>query len=432
MNSPLRFFVIGMINLALRLVFSLYTSFGLDEFWIYRKSLKLLSGILPTTGGPIFYTATELPGSLFPLLVGTPLFLSNGDVIGSALFCGLLNFISALITYQLMKELFPKINRFGLYVFILFAPWGILFTNIWNPSFLHPFAAIFFYSLWRTINNPRSFWAAFGMSFSLICVLQIHLSFVLFVGITVISVLLKIIKAPNFKGLLTGGALGTVFLIPYVIEKLNQNESLFGFLSSNTNFQFKTVFLQLKELPSFFLRYASFPTGETTRFFASGKGVLGVIELMNQHLWLWPFFIFGFSLSLVMLFTSFRFYFRKWTLSLGHYKTAHQKFELLAFIIPLMTAASFLFSVKNPSAHTFWILYPISFYALLWCWQKLRSKLKPQYIRPLFVTYLISVTIYSIAGYRLTQKGILKTVPNEAPVSSFSPADSFFDTDSVN
>jgi hypothetical protein len=78
------------------------------------------------------------------------------------------------------------------------------------------------------------------------------------------------------------------------------------------------------------------------------------------------------------------------------------RFSVFAWWVPVLTMGSFLFSMKNPSAHTYWILVPLSFFPVFW--GVLRSPPGPiersrNWKLAMLALYLVSVNLYTVPAY---------------------------------
>jgi len=358
--------LLGLISLSLRLGYCRYTNFERDEAAIYESALEFYqSGKLSSVGAEVVYSKTRLPGSLQGLLMGVPLFFSNGLPIGAAYFTAGLNFIAALILFLIYRQWFPRLDRIWLFTFVVFAPWLMVFTKLWNPSFLPVFSALFFWGISILFKNGKSIPGAFCISFSILMTMQLHLSFVLLAALAIGVMVFRLIPIPDWRGLLAGTIFGGFTLAPYLLERFTRtSETSNSFLSSNIVFEPENSIYFLK----IFLRFISFATSDTIRFFARGGGVNRTVEAMNLVPLLWPALVVGMLTSVFLIGLGLSFYIKK-----GNYRlfkrlgslNAREKMDLLVLVTPFLTCIFFLFSIKGPSAHTFWILVPLSFYPIL-------------------------------------------------------------------
>lgn len=399
---------IALLSLALRVFFVLFTNFGRDEIAVYNLGLEFyLTGQLPHSGAEIVYSGTRLPGALQALLTGLPLYLSKGLPWGPAVFVAVLNWLAAVMIFLLYKKLklqaglFRRVDTTSMAALIFFAPWTILFTNLWNPSYLPVLSVIFFYGIVDLIYNPRRFGSSFLVFFSLFLILQLHLSFVLLLAVIGLLLITRIIAIPNLKASILGTLMGSLTLVPYFLK--NDPGS---FIGPNVVFKSDSLLNLFLNLPKIFFRLLSFPTGETSRFLSATGGMPGTISTLNAHPWLWPFYIIGIAISLWLVWTGVSFYLRK------EFFTPTKKLDFLLVTLPFLTWLTFFFSIKGPSAHTFWILMPLSFYPLLRMEPWLLSGSNKS--KSLLLMYIFVITTYSCMGYVFSPKSPLLMIQKTA------------------
>ncbi|MCC7440956.1 MAG: hypothetical protein IT285_04960 [Bdellovibrionales bacterium] len=369
---PVSVLVVAGVSFVLRLAYAPFVEFGWDSREIYALGARVyFDGDVSTTGARIVYSGTRLPGSLQALLAALPLPLSGGEPWGEMLFMALLNFLSALLLFRVYRRVFPRFQPGALALLTMVAPWTILFTTFWNPSYLPLIACAFLLGLIRLFRDAGSFWGIFWVALCVPVILQLHMSFVVFAAIAVGALWMGWPTRPNWGGLVAGAILGSVTLLPRLLEVMNApaDPGGKGFLLSNVVFRWA----RFLDLPGYFLRYFSFPTGETFRFLGLGSGFGGAVTVLNGAPWLWPLFVLGMAVSAGMIWMSLRFCFwdaRNRSLFMDallrrRALSPDEKLRLTVFVTPLLTGFLFLFSIKAPSAHTFWSLMPFSFYPVL-------------------------------------------------------------------
>jgi hypothetical protein len=384
------FILIVCTSLCLRLWFATHTNFGRDEVAIYNKALDLyLNGVLPTTGAEIVYSGTYLPGALQSLLVGLPLFFTQGMPTGPAYFIALLGLLSTWFTFLLYRKWFPAVNQNQLAAWIFLNPWSIVFTNLWNPSFLPLIGAIFFLNLNQLIEKKHPFWASFWLGACIFLSLQLHLSFVVLVLSLLVLIYIFGLTILSKRGFLLGSTIAGLTLIPYAIELFQKESTSGNFLISNLSITLRGFL----DYPSYLLRLLSFSTGETTRFIGRGEGPPATLAYIRSVPLLWiPFFL-GISVSAWQIFKALIFF--------TQFKKMPNQF-LVPFWTIILTGFLFGFSIKGPSAHTFWILFPLSFFPFLGSQVGTQHRETPQwlpYLKTSFQKYGLALYLASILAY---------------------------------
>lgn len=401
---------LGFLSLSLRIWFSRYTYLGTDELNLFEKALEFyLHGKLSTTGAAVVYSGTAIPGSLNTLLLAPGLYLSGGMPWGAGVWVAIVNFVSTLLIYQLCRKCFPRFRPLPLYSFILFAPWSICFTEIWNPSFLPLFSAIYFLSLYQLFEKPHHFWGWFGLAFSIPCMFQFHLSVVIFLFLTFFLFLSKLLRfrvfLSNLPAVICGFLVGSLSFLPYFIETGSFGKIFggsAGVVFSNTIVYLESVLGRFLDFPKFFLRFLSFSTAETTRFIGGGGGVQKSYELISSWPWIWIPALISVLGSLWMIGMGLRFYLNGFQnfkrIFEQRLEDPRKKFVFVTWIIPWITYLLFLFSIKGPSAHTFWVLLPISFYPFLQSLESSSFRWNRKW-SIVFSVYVVSGLLFSLGGY---------------------------------
>ncbi|MEZ4884374.1 MAG: hypothetical protein R3E32_06500 [Chitinophagales bacterium] len=368
------YLLIFLFTFLARLVYGLCSPFwGTDEKQIYLLGLKYYAtGNFPYYGPDVVYTQTQIPGALQGIVVGLPFFILP---IPEAPFL-LLNLLSTgtliLFAYYLHKRI-PTLSGWLIYGWLLTAPWTLNYsTHIVNPSYVLPAAILFFIGTFELLlfnNRPilRPHHAFAMMGFSICWVMQIHLSFVLLIPFTAICFLLNIRKksfstiSRNLLFFTLGAAISGSLLLPtyckYGIEGA-------GRIEANIVLHLE----HLTQLPTIITRFLSFSSYETSVFL--GYNLQSRLQFLQQYPWFSPFTVLltliGF-LQVAYLFVSF------FCNSVFHSKEGKRLKWLVAATI-VMLYLSFIFSIKGPSPHTFYVLLPVSMLYAFYCYQPLLSK----------------------------------------------------------
>ena len=193
------------------------------------------------------------------------------------------------------------------------------------------------------------------MGFALGWNAQFHLSYVILIPFVFISLGWQLWKKPAFSwfGFLAGAAITYSLVIPTWIQ--------YGLSSGNTA---NAISFNPENFLSFFtvlFRYLALACCELPRFI--GANSADRLALLNSNWWLWPFALIASVLGFVQL----------GALLLGWFKVKHPQkdwpaVKTLAGLTFLLIYLSFLFAIKTPAAHTYYLTLPLvmiyGFYAL--------------------------------------------------------------------
>lgn len=364
---------LGLALLALLLL--LRTGYGLvSEFWfqdelqIYLLGLKYATtGAWPYFGPDVVYTRSQIPGALQALLVGLPLrWLRLPEAPCLAL--NLLSFAALVALAARATRWFPGLPRWFVWGWALTCPWTLVYgTRVVNPSYVLPFAALFFVALLDTLPvfpGPR---LRPGVAFALqgvatTCILQLHLSWVLLPPFTAAALLLAWREAgPRAAAAqaarwAVGAAAGAALLVPTF---LRYGASGTGGVEHNVVLHPRA----LLELPTLVQRFVSFGAFEVP-YMLGGDGAER-LALLAAHPWVVP--------VAAALFAAFILQVALYVLSLVRRgDPAWTRLRNLVLASLALLAAGFLFSVKGPSSHTFYVMFPV---AMLWSFACLQRAL---------------------------------------------------------
>lgn len=372
-------------SLLIRLLFVPFTPFGNDEITNYRIGAELLlTGALPLSGPAVVYTGTTLPGGLMGALVGLPLLATQGFPSSAVVFLAFWQWFAMVLTYLFYRVLFPGFPRAALCAWVLLSPWSILFTNLWNPNYLPLLSILFCFGLYRLFELARAERASrthrahnnaliAGILLGLppVLALQLHLSFVLFplwlAALTAMGIIAwrTWLRPRLLAGLAIGVGLGAIPLLPTWIKSASPGTGVgTDFLFANTQWRWEAVW----DIPKVFFRFLSFPTAETSRFFSDNGSFIGAWRWLSDYPLLAGLYALALLVSAWIFWHGLRFY---WLMFRGKLQKPRAAESALApwdraiFALPWVTAATFFFSVKDASAHTFWIWLPLSFYPAL-------------------------------------------------------------------
>jgi hypothetical protein len=380
---------------ALALAFFFRLEFGLcselstptgDEKQIYLLGLKFF-----TTGawpyfGPDVTNTIQIPGALQGLVVGLPFY---GLPIPEApyIFVNVLSFAGLYFFAWYCSKRLPDIPKWFVWSWLLTAPWTLnMSTNIYNPSYVLPAAILFFVCaietypfLSRELVSLK--WANFAMGLSLFWVMQFHLSWAMLVPYILLSFYFQF-KISGWKALKAvlyfacGALLTGSFLIPTFVRYGP------GGAMGNTNeavqLNYTNLIKHLNIVEGVLGRFLSFASFELPRFI--GGNTAKRLLFMRENPWLIPFVIFltvvGILQPIALLFLWFK---RKH--SLKDWKA--MKYFTLATVVLLYV--SFLFSIRPPLSHTFYITLPVAMLYSFYCWNEFIKKKRWQKFALVFI-----------------------------------------------
>ena len=414
---------LALLSLAVRLGFAFWTDWGGDEWeFFWRAQRFYTTGNLPLTGADSV-SGEPVPGPLGAVLAGAPLHLSGGRPIGSALFVALLNFAAACAIAALYCRVFPGLPPLVIWAWVLFAPWTIVYTGVWHPSLLPPFAAAFAWGLWLTMRRPGkpAGWAVAGAALAL--ALQIHVSAAALAVLAVVLLVLRVLPRPRPGWMAAGFLAGLAPLGPYFAARAHAGAPPWGYLTASVAFHPA----RLLDLPGVWWRYLSFATGETSRFYHPGAlGLLGPRTAAGQ-----PFlgaahaFALAVSAALIVMAAATWVQGARWRrLARPGRLSPGERFDAAALLAPLVAVALFPFSVAAPAAHRIWILMPFAFHPVLGLLGGLPRPLRWARRRPAawLAAYLLAANAAALAGYAVspTTSPLWRAVPAAPPdVSRF-------------
>lgn len=341
-----------------RLAYGLCTEIWfIDQQQIYLIGLKFYcTGQWPYFGADVA-PHIQLPGALQGLVVGGPLYLCP---IPEAPYI-LLNLLSftglCLFAWYCSKRL-PQFPKWILYTWLLTAPWVMNWsTNIDNDSYVLFGSCLFFIGFMETIPALSLKWlhptaASFLMGFGLFWAMQFHMSYVLLFPFVLASAYFqwKALRAKSgssavafLLGCLTTGA----FILP-TLEK-------YGF-SQGSGGAGNAITFNPENFLSFFdvlFRYLSLACCEIPRFI--GANTDARLEFLKQNGWIAPFAVVAGAIGMIQTIL----------LVVGWFQKKHPQkdwpfVKLLALSTFLLIFLSFLFAIKSPAAHTYYLTLPVA------------------------------------------------------------------------
>ncbi|MCP4440246.1 MAG: hypothetical protein GY810_14980 [Aureispira sp.] len=339
-----------------------------DEFQIYLIGLKsFTTGTWPYYGPDIVYTQTQISGALQGLLISSAFYIIKIPE-APILLLNLLSFGSlSFLAYYITKRV-DTIPSWLTWIIVLTTPWAMVYsTRVLNISYALVFSVFFFVAFFEALplykqailSKKTSF---FLMGLTTTFIMQLHLSWVLLIvfGGIAFTVQLKTKRSQLviFTVLyLSGILLGALTIIPTWLYTTTPVETL----DSNIVFNHSNWL----NLPIILLRLLSFATNEIPYILGTPSNR---IDIVTSQLWFIPvtitLLIIGFLQVGLLVISFFR-------------NKSDKEWRYLKWF-PVASAVllygMFFFSIKGPSSHTFYILFPpimlYSFYCYQWLIEK--------------------------------------------------------------
>jgi hypothetical protein len=377
-RKKLLFVVALALTFLFRLAFGLCLDFWTqveDEKQIYLIGLKFFtSGAWPYFGPDVTNTI-QLPGALQGLVVGLPFYILPIPEAPYIL-VNILSFASLCFFAWYCTRRLPGIPKWFVWSWLLTAPWTLnVSTQIYNPSYVLPAAILFFVCAIETypflsLGLVPFKWANFGMGLSLFWIMQFHLSWAILLPYILLSFYFQL-KSSRWQALtglmyFAGGAILTgSFLVPTFVKY-----GLGGALG-NTNeavqFNYANLLKSANIVEGVLGRFLSFASFELPRFI--GDNTAKRLLFMRENPWLAPFVVF---LTVVGILQAI-------ALSVLWFKRKHSvkdwealKYFTLATVFLLYL--SFLFAIRTPLSHTFYLTLPIAMLYSFYCWNEFLKK----------------------------------------------------------
>jgi len=351
-----------LLAFLFRLVFGLCSQFqDEDTRQIYLLGLKFY-----TTGawpyfGPDVTSTIQIPGALQGLVVGLPFYVVPIPEAPYVLL-NVLSFASlCFFAWYCCKQL-PEIPKWFVWSWLLTSPWTLnLSTHIINPSYVLPAAILFFIGAIETYPFlTRGFiaphWANFMMGLALFWIMQFHLSWVVLVPYVAISFYFQFKKFGRevFSSLVwfAGGALITgSFLLPTFI-KYGLAAGMGG-TTQTVEFNSGNLWRHLNIVEGVLGRFLSFASFELPRFI--GANTAARLAFIKENLWLIPFVAFLTVVGILQCIALLVLWFRK-----NHSQKDWKAVKYLTLATVVLLYFSFLFSMKAPVSHTFYVTLPLA------------------------------------------------------------------------
>ena len=351
--------------LVFRTVYGLCAEFWFpDEKQVYLLGLKYFTtGLWPYFGPDVVYTQSQIPGALQALLVAAPFFvcpLPESPIV-------FLNFLSfgalAFLAWYISRR-FPDVPVWWVWIWVLSCPWAMIYTTrVINLSYMLAFSVLFFVSLWeavplyreKVVPKPLCF-TLMGLSFA--AVMQLHMSWVLMVPLVGAAFFCQFReerrKLPVLSICFLAGFLaGVSTLVPTVVA-----HGLGGSGGIEQNIRLNVS--HLKDMALIVPRFLYFAALQIHYMLPASWA-----SLFRDHLWLFPV---AATLEVIgwlqiLLFAGVFF--------LPQTAPEWNRVRWLTGGTLGLVSFSFLFSVKEPTSHTFYVLFPLAILYSFYGYRKL-------------------------------------------------------------
>src|SRR5215813_9555630 len=369
------------IAIVLLVAFLFRLGFGLcSDFWnpdedvrqIYLIGLKFYATRNWPYFGPDVAPGIQIPGALQGLAVGLPFYVLPIPEAPYVLL-NILSFASLVFFCWYCTRRLPQLPNGLVWAWILTVPWTLgLSPQVYNPSYVLAGAILFFIGLIETLPflthhliSPAL--ANFMMGVALFWIMQFHLSWVVLVPFVLLSFYFRV-KKREYINLLwfgLGAILSGAFLLPTFI-KYGFDAGLGG-TNQALEFNFRNLLQHVNIVEGVLGRFLSFASFEVPRFIGNNTNTR--LAFIKENLWLSPFIVFLTAVGILQSVALFFLWFRR-----KHSEPDWRAMEYFTLGTIVLLYVSFLFSMKAPVSHTFYVTFPIAMLYSLYCWQELLKK----------------------------------------------------------
>lgn len=371
-KRQLAFFSLLSLAFLFRLFFGLSSQFlDPDTKQIYLLGLKFYTtGSWPYFGPDVTQTI-QIPGGLQGLVVGLPFYLLPLPEAPYVLL-NILSFASLCFFAWYCCRRLPELPRWFVWSWLLTAPWTLnLSTHMFNPSWVLPGTILFFVGAIETVpflshgliaRAP----ANFMMGLALCWIMQFHLSWVVLVPYVALSFYCQFRETGrsvvSSLAWFFGGAIITgSFLVPTFI-KYGLAAGMGG-TGATVEFNSANLWRHLNVVEGVLGRFLSFASFELPRFI--GANTAARLAFMKENPWLIPFVVFLTLVGILQCVALLVLWFKK---THSHKDWRAIKYFTLATVALLYL--SFLFSMKAPVSHTFYVMLPVAMLYSFYCWNE--------------------------------------------------------------
>lgn len=386
-SRRLIFLSLLLLAFLFRLGFGLCSQF-LDEDTkqIYLIGLKFYTtGAWPYFGPDVTHTI-QIPGALQGLVVGLPLYVLPMPE-APYLLLNVLSFAGLCFFAWYCCQRLPEIPKWFVWTWLLTAPWTLnLSTHIFNPSYVLPAAILFFVGAIETYPFLSSGlisrrWSNFFMGFGLFWIMQFHLSWVVLVPYVAVSFYFQFKQLgrgvfASIAWFAAGALLPASVLLPTFI-KFGLSAGMGG-TGETVAFNSGNLLRHLNIVEGVLGRFLSFASFELPRFI--GANTAARMAFLRENPWLIPFAVVLTLVGILQCVAMLLLWFRK--------KHAHPEWKAVKYFTlatVLLLYVSFLFSMKSPVSHTFYVTFPVVMLYSLYCWSEFLSKPRWQQAAAVFL-----------------------------------------------
>ena len=381
------FFTLLLLAFLFRLFFGLCSPLQDED----AKQIYLIGLKFYTTGawpyfGPDVTPTIQIPGALQGLVVGLPFYVLP---IPEAPYIPLnvLSFSSLCFFAWYCSRRLPEIPKWFVWSWLLTAPWTLnISTHMFNPSYVLPGAILFFVAAIETypflsLGLLPQRWANFIMGLSLLWIVQFHLSGLVLLPYVALSFYFQL-KESGRRALsaIVWFAVGAIipgsFLIPTFI-KYGLSEGI-GSTNESLGFNFENLWRHWNIVEGVLGRFLSFASFELPRFI--GKNTAARLAFMKENPWLIPFVVFLTLAGILQCVAMLVLWFKK-----EHAQSDWKAVKYFTLGTVVLLYFSFLFSMKLPHSHTFYLTFPIAMLYSLYCWSEFLNKTGWQKFAAVFI-----------------------------------------------
>jgi len=256
-----------------------------------------------------------------------------------------------------LRRRLPALPDWLVFGWLLTCPWTLNFsTHVVNVSYLLPAGIVFFVGALEGLPPLRVgaigvSAAHFMMGFALLCVVQLHMSWVVLAPFLFAALVYRaregaaaLTRAAAWTAL--GGALPAGLLLPTLWT--------YGLLAGGTEQSVRPEWLDPSKLVLIATRFLSFPSFEITRFL--GRSTARRLYFISQHPWLAPLAVVlglaGLAQPALLLWLWFK-------QNPGDPRWRALKWTVLATVL-FLYFSYFFASNKDPQAHAFYVVAPLA------------------------------------------------------------------------
>ncbi len=290
--------------------------------------------------------------------------LFNKGPYAAILLVAVLSIVSCILCFYLTRRYFGEKFAFWTSAFFVLSPWFFYFVslNLMTPSVLVPFSMLLFYSLMRIVVDGEDKYLALAAVSSAI-MLQIHLSSLLPIALTLVAILISRRKTVFSRRIILPIFFFLLLFVPYIVNSYQHDSwsSAFGFLRN----RYESTRLENAR------DSLGIPLMLTTTYF--GKYLLGNESVFRSRLAGYSFLALDFLIVLATLLGFIILLLRIFDKPLDARQRRRDLTVLAWFVVPIAIS---LIAGKNVSPHYMLVVYPSQFIFLSTFIEKISKNLK--------------------------------------------------------